>query len=236
MGVPWLALERSPFSPQEYFDLCDERLRPLFEVERVWEALLHLEAFIDRELRPGLHGRVMSGAWVGEDVELAEGALVEAGAYVEGPAIIGKGAVIRHGAYVRAYSYIAEGAVVGHASEVKRSILMPGAHAPHFNYVGDSVLGAGVNLGAGTKISNLKHDGSLVQVEWKGRRHSTGLRKFGAVIGDEASTGCNCVTQPGALIGPGTITYPNAVLRGVYPPRSIVKLRQSHEVVTRRLD
>ncbi len=232
-------LQPSPaqwFEVAYYFDLTGFVHRELFEgVTYVWQALERLPGYVERHLSPLLAGTVLPGAYVGERVQLASGCVVEPGAMVKGPAIIGPGTVIRQGAYVREYCLIGAGCVVGHATEIKGSILLDGAQAPHFNYVGDAILGRHSNLGAGTKISNLKNDESPVTV-WGpgGERVATGMRKLGAIVGDGVSTGCNCVTSPGALIGPGSLIYPNVVLRGFVPARHIVKLRQSLEVVARR--
>ncbi len=124
---------------------------------------------------------------------------------------------------------LADGAAVGHASEVKCSLLFAGAKAPHFNYVGDAILGAGVNLGAGVKIANLRNDGAAVRVGTT----TTGLRKFGGALGDDVHVGCNAVLGPGALVGARTSVYAGAVVRGVIEADQIVKHRGVHEVVPR---
>ncbi|MBI2914865.1 MAG: hypothetical protein HYY08_02955 [Firmicutes bacterium] len=221
--------------PEEFFELSGFVHASIFEgIEFVWEALKRLDEYIKENLRPDLDGTVMDGAWVGEQVYLGPGALVEPGAMIKGPAIIGAGTVVRQGAYVREGCLIGDGCVVGHTSELKGVIMLDNSQAPHFAYVGDSILGRKVNLGAGTKLSNLKNDGSEVMVDTNrgdGARICTGMRKFGAILGDGVATGCNCVTSPGTLVGPGSMVYPCAVLRGVYPARSIIKLRQHLEVI-----
>lgn len=222
-------------SPEAFFDLAGWEHAALFEgVTRVWEALGRVETYLKDHLKPGIEGSVDPGAWIGGDVYVAPGARIEAGAMVQGPAIVGEGSVVRHGAYIRGECIIGRECVVGHATELKRAILLDKAQAPHFNYVGDSILGRGVNLGAGTKLSNLKNDGTPIEIAVEGERIATGYRKLGAILGDGVQTGCNCVTSPGTLVGPGTHVYANATLRGVYPAGSIVKLRQSLEVVERR--
>ena len=134
---------------------------------------------------------------------------------IEGPSYIGKNAEIRHGALIRKGSWICEDAVVGHSSEIKNSILLPGAKAPHFNYVGDSILGFDSNIGAGAKISNVRNDGRTVLVTMKdGTRIDSGLRKFGALVGDNSHLGCNVVTNPGAIIEPGSMIRPNDTVTG----------------------
>jgi NDP-sugar pyrophosphorylase family protein len=145
---------------------------------------------------------------------------------------------------VRSYSLIGRGCVVGHATEVKHSILLPGAHAPHFNYVGDSILGRSSNLGAGTKLSNLTVVSVKDPVPGKrptlkiiidGETYDTGLAKLGAILGDGVQTGCNSVLNPGVLIGPRTLVYANASLpKGYYPADTIIKLRQTIEYAERR--
>jgi NDP-sugar pyrophosphorylase family protein len=169
---------------------------------------------------------------------------VEPGAYVAGPAYIGAGAVVRHGAYVRENVIMLAGSLLGHASEAKHSILLPGAHAPHFNYVGDSVLGARSNLGAGTKLSNLTMNSekdpatgkrSTIKLDYEGKVIDTGLAKFGAILGDDAQTGCNAVLNPGCVVGPRTLVYANLSLRkGIHPADSVIKLRQGTSVMPRR--
>jgi len=127
---------------------------------------------------------------------------------------------VRSGAYVREYSWICADAVVGHATEVKHSVLLPGAKAPHFNYVGDSILGKDVNLGAGTKLSNLRNDGGEVHLRVGGERVASGLRKFGALLGEGAALGCNSVTNPGVVLGCNSVVWPNVTVTGVHGAKS----------------
>jgi NDP-sugar pyrophosphorylase family protein len=147
-------------------------------------------------------------------------AIIQPSSHFIGPCYVGPKAQIRHGAYVREFSWICSGAVVGHCSEVKHSILLPGAKAPHFNYVGDSILGAGVNLGAGTKLSNLRNDGGEVHVRLDGQRIGSGLRKFGAILAEGCQLGCNSVTNPGTILGCNSIVWPNVTVTGIYPSDS----------------
>tara|TARA_B100000459_G_scaffold147462_1_gene117563 strand:+ start:10094 stop:10801 length:708 start_codon:yes stop_codon:yes gene_type:complete len=160
-----------------------------------------------------------SGATVDErngKVIVEATAQIEPGAHLIGPCYVGPKAEIRHGAYVRGFSWICADAVVGHASETKHCVLLPGAKAPHFNYVGDSILGKGVNLGAGTKISNLRNDGGEVQLRIESERFGSGLRKFGAILGEGCQLGCNSVTNPGVILGCNSIVWPNATVTGVH--------------------
>jgi NDP-sugar pyrophosphorylase family protein len=152
----------------------------------------------------------------GNDIIIDKTAVVEAGASLVGPCYIGPRATVRSGAYVREFSWICADAVVGHATEVKHSILLPGAKAPHFNYVGDSILGKNVNLGAGTKLSNLRNDGGEVHLRINGERRGCGFRKFGAVLGEGCALGCNSVTNPGVVLGRNNVVWPNVTVTGVH--------------------
>ena len=134
---------------------------------------------------------------------------------IEGPCYIGAKAEVRHSAFLRKGSWICEGAVVGHSTEVKNSILLPGAKAPHFNYVGDSIIGIDANLGAGAKLSNVRNDRREVFVTLSdGERFGSGLKKFGALIGDNSQLGCNVVTNPGTVLAPGSMIRPNETVGG----------------------
>jgi NDP-sugar pyrophosphorylase family protein len=165
----------------------------------------------------------MPGAYISDrPIYMAAGARIEPGAYVHGPAYIGEGVVIRHGAFVRENVVMLPGSILGHASEAKHSLFLPGAHAPHFNYVGDSILGQGVNLGAGTKLSNLTLVSAKDPLTGKrptleliidNERYDTGLAKLGAVLGDNTQTGCNAVLNPGCIVGKNTLIYANLSLR-----------------------
>jgi len=167
---------------------------------------------------------------VGDRIAIGRGTRVHPGAVIEGPVRIGRDCEIRPGAYIRGGCWIGERCVVGASSELKRAVLLDGAKAPHLNYVGDSILGRDVNLGAGTVLSNFRHDGREISIPLGGRadgRLATGRRKLGAILGDGVLTGCNAVLHPGAIVGRETQIYPGVQLRsGVYPARSVVKLRQ----------
>jgi UDP-3-O-[3-hydroxymyristoyl] glucosamine N-acyltransferase len=173
----------------------------------------------------------------GDRIAIGRGTRIHPGVVIEGPVWIGREVEIRPGAYIRGGAWIGDGAVVGANTEIKCAILFPGAHAPHLNYVGDSILGAGVNLGAGTILSNFRHDGREIRIPHsggpgRGRTLATGRRKLGAILGDSVLTGCNSVLHPGCIVGRGTQIYPGVQLRpGVYPAASLVKLRQETEIV-----
>ena len=148
------------------------------------------------------------------------GAVIEPSTHFIGPCFVGKGATIKHGAYIRENAWICSSALVGHCSEVKHSILLPGAKAPHFNYVGDSILGKAVNLGAGVKLSNLRNDGAEVFLRIGDARRSSGLRKFGAILGEGCQLGCNAVTNPGTILGCNSTVSPNVTVTGVHGENS----------------
>jgi UDP-N-acetylglucosamine diphosphorylase / glucose-1-phosphate thymidylyltransferase / UDP-N-acetylgalactosamine diphosphorylase / glucosamine-1-phosphate N-acetyltransferase / galactosamine-1-phosphate N-acetyltransferase len=171
----------------------------------------------------------------GDRIAIGRGTRIHPSVVIEGPVWIGEDVEIRPGAYIRGGAWIGDHCVVGANTEVKCAILLPGAKAPHLNYVGDSILGAEVNLGAGTILSNFRHDGREVRVGSGPQGLRTGRRKLGAVLGDRVLTGCNCVLHPGAVVGRGTQIYPGIQLRsGVYPEDSLVKLRQEIDVVPQR--
>ena len=152
----------------------------------------------------------------------AEGVRIDESAHVAGPAIIGRNTEIRPSAYLRGNVIVGEGCVIGNSTELKNCILLDGVAVPHYNYVGDSILGAGSHLGAGTVCSNLKSDKELVVIRGE-RNYETKLRKVGAFLGDGADVGCSSVLNPGTVIGKNTRVYPLTALRGVYPEESIVK-------------
>lgn len=234
--------------PAKFFDSTDPLAQQLFSgCDFVWEALAKIEKHVTNLVGATneIRGKVMEGAYLaGKGIYIAEGARIEPGAYIAGPAYLGPGVVIRHGAYVRQNVIMLSGSVLGHASEAKNALFLPGAHAPHFNYIGDSILGQRTNLGAGTKLSNLTllsekdpltNERPTIRLMVNGQEIDTGLEKLGAIIGDDVQTGCNSVLNPGCLIGPRTLIYANVSLRkGFYPGDSIIKLRQDTETLARK--
>ncbi|MBK9137387.1 MAG: UDP-N-acetylglucosamine diphosphorylase [Verrucomicrobia bacterium] len=223
------------FRPTDLFDLTQTEHAALFDgCEFAWDALKRLKDHLLRHLRPGLRNRCEGVAWIGEQVSIGEGTVVEDGAMIQGPAIIGRNCRIRHNAYIRDNVIVGDDCVVGNACELKTAVLFNGAQVPHFNYVGDSILGYKAHLGAGVKISNLKVVAGNVTVEVDGKPFDTGLRKFGALVGDHAEVGCNAVLNPGSIVGRGALIYPNVSWRGILPANMIAKNRASVEVVTKR--
>jgi NDP-sugar pyrophosphorylase family protein len=167
---------------------------------------------------------IMAGACLFDDkILLGPGSVVEPGALIKGPAVIGKNTEVRQGAYMRGNCLVGDNCVVGHATEMKNSIMLDGAKAGHFAYVGDSILGNAANLGAGTKLANLKMIAGSIVIRADRKRYNTERRKLGAILGDGTETGCNSVTSPGTLMGPSSIVYAGvSVPGGYYPGRSIV--------------
>lgn len=168
---------------------------------------------------------IMAGAvMVGRNIKIGKGVLIEPGAMIKSPAIIGDHTEIRQGAYLRGNCLIGKRCVVGHATEVKHSIFLNDAKAGHFAYLGDSILGTRVNLGAGTKCANLRFLPGTISIRTDGTKFDTGLRKLGAIIGDDCQTGCNAVTSPGAILGPESLLLPNVTAAcGVHPPKSVLR-------------
>lgn len=183
-----------------------------------WELLPKLREHIRHLVEQGLPGftRLSDGVLVGE------GVTIHPSAVIEGTAIIGAGTEIRPGAYLRGDVITGEGCVIGNSTELKHCILLNHVQVPHYNYVGDSVLGNHSHLGAGSICSNLKSDGKPVVVHGD-TEHPTGLRKLGGILGDHADVGCGCVLNPGTVIGKHTQVYPLNSLRGVFPAHAIVK-------------
>ena len=239
---------------KEFFSIKTFEHNALFEDHKyVWDTLKHLKKYINvfinrvSEHRKLQNVSILPGAaLIGNgNIVIAEGAVVEAGACIIGPAVIGKNSVVRHGAYIREYTLIGENCVVGHASEIKHSIMLDGSQAPHFAYVGDSILGNNTNLGAGTKLSNIsmlslmnasQDNKTNVKVTIDGVEYDTGLIKLGAILGDGVQIGCNSVTNPGCLISKNTLIYPNmTVPKGFYPRDSIIKPDKSLKIIKKRI-
>ena len=221
------------FDIKNFFELNEIEFKELFENRNPFEVLKNLKNFIKEKLKPEINGKVESGAFLADEmIFIGEGTIVENGAYIKGPTIIGKNCQIRQGAYIRGGVITGDNCVIGHATEVKNSIFLNGAKAAHFAYVGDSILGNGVNLGAGTKLANLKIDVSKVKViDNFGNKHDSGLKKLGAILGDNVEIGCNAVTSPGTFIGKNSRIYANTLVKGFIPENSIVKNKAKVEIV-----
>ena len=186
-----------------------------------------IKGYIQKLIDEKLEGftEIKENVFVGENVKISTTATIE------GPAIIGEGTEIRPGAYIRGNVITGKNCTIGNSTEIKSSILLDKVQVPHYNYVGDSVLGNHAHMGAGAVCSNLKADGKNVVIH-ADEDYETGLRKVGGILGDNADVGCGCVLNPGTIIGKNTSVYPLISLRGVYPENSIVK--QADNIVERK--
>ncbi len=204
--------------------------RDLFEKASLpWEVLSHLDAYIEQKLQetkgPKVRSPVPEGLHLEGPVFIDEDCKIEAGVFIRGPAWIGKGCEIRNGCYIRGGVLAGEGVVLGHASEFKHCVLVGMAQAPHFNYVGDSVLGWHAHIGAGVILSNFRLDGKAVPVRGLGsiERIDSGLAKLGALIGDECEIGCNSVLNPGTIVGERSVVFPLSLISGTWPAHSRIE-------------
>jgi NDP-sugar pyrophosphorylase family protein len=223
------------FEPTSLFDLSQTAHAALFDCcVHAWDALKSIKAYLQTHVQPERRGRIVGQAWIGEQVFIGEGTVVEDGAFIKGPAIIGRNCQIRHNAYIRDHVIVGDECVVGNSCELKTAVLFNNCQVPHFNYVGDSILGYRAHLGAGVVLSNVKVVKGNVTVELDGQPFDTGLRKFGALLGDHTDIGCNAVLNPGSIIGRGSILYPCVNWRGILPANMIVKNKAAQEVVVRR--
>ena len=205
------------------YNLDETIAKDLFEgATYPWEVLPKISAFI---LQLGSTLSEEEYEKIGEDVWIARSATVAPTAYIHGPAIIGKNAEVRHCAFIRGNAIVGEGAVVGNSTELKNVVLFNKVQVPHYNYVGDSILGYKAHMGAGSITSNVKSDKKLVVVKDGRERIETGLKKFGAMLGDEVEVGCGSVLNPGTVVGRHSSIYPLSSVREVVPADSIYKKR-----------
>lgn len=212
------------------YDYSKTIAKPLLEsVEFPWEALPKIKDFIieiGKTLDPDVYEQR------GENIWVAKSAKIFPSAYLGGPLIICEDAEVRHCAFIRGSAIVGKGAVVGNSTELKNSILFDGVQVPHYNYIGDSILGYKSHTGAGTITSNLKSDKSLVTVMCDGEKVKTNVKKFGAMLGDFVEVGCNSVLNPGSVVGRNTNVYPLSFVRGYVEENSIYK--RLGEVVQKR--
>jgi len=215
---------------ENLYNLDETIAKELLEtVTYPWEALPKIADFIvelGNKLDPSIYEKK------GENIWIAKSANVYPTAHITGPAIIGENAEIRHCAFIRGKAIVGNGAVVGNSTELKNVILFNKVQVPHYNYVGDSILGYKAHMGAGSITSNVKSDKKLVVVKNGKEQIETGLKKFGAMLGDEVEVGCNSVLNPGTVVGRNTNIYPLSCVRGVIPPKSIYK--NKNEIVEKK--
>jgi bifunctional UDP-N-acetylglucosamine pyrophosphorylase / glucosamine-1-phosphate N-acetyltransferase len=222
------------FSPQEFLNLEHTAHSKLFENQKyVWDALKQIASYLQFRLKPAVLGDLAGKPYVSRNVFVGPGTIIEQGAFLKGPAWIGENCHIRSGCYIRENVIVGDGAVLGNSCEFKNCILFDEAQVPHFNYVGDSILGYKAHLGAGVILSNVKLDHGEISVRTGEENIATGLTKFGAIVGDRTEIGCNSVINPGTVLGRDCIIYPGTTFHGVLPSGSILKVRQQHQVIAR---
>ena len=205
----------------ELLTLSHTLAAPLFEGKRYpWEILSELKEFIRKlgaTLSPEEYDEVSPEVWVHKTAKVAPTALIQ------GPTVIGAGTEVRHCAFIRGSALVGEGCVVGNSTEIKNAVIFDSVQIPHYNYVGDSILGFRSHMGAGVVASNFRSDKGNVNVHDGNETIETGLRKLGAILGDGSDVGCNSVLCPGSVVGRDCIIYPLSRVRGYLPERSIFK-------------
>ena len=209
------------YTTMQLFDLTHTQAKPYLQgFTCPWEALAGLKTFIERlgeTLDKKEYTEISPKVWVHNSVELAPTS------YLGAPCVIGAGSQVRHGAFIRGAALVGKNCVVGNSVELKNVILFDGVQVPHFNYVGDSILGFNAHMGAGSVTSNVKSDKTPVAVKCGEERIQTGLKKLGAMLGDHVEIGCNSVLNPGTIVGRNTSVYPLSSVRGVVEENSIYK-------------
>ncbi len=212
------------FSPHSLLDLDHTEHRLIFEnLTHAWEALAKISTYLQFRLKPGIYGKLIGKPFISGAIFIGRGTVIEHGAMIKGPAWIGEDCEIRNGAYIRENVVVGNGVVLGNSCEFKNCLIFDEAQIPHFSYVGDSILGYKAHLGAGAILSNVRLDHTPVTVAAPEGVIATGLKKFGAIVGDRAEIGCNAVLSPGSIIGRDSILYPGTSWRGVLPESSIAK-------------
>ncbi len=220
---------------ENLYDLSQFEHRTIFDgMVFPWEVLSLIEQYIlshAANVASDVASDVSAAAHIGPNVVIGKNVTIEHGVVIKGPAIIGDNVTLRANAYIRENVIIGAGSVIGNSCEVKNSIVMNGAQIPHFNYVGDSVVGNDAHLSGGAALSNTTMFGKDVVIrDDEGGEYATGLLKCGAFVGDGAQLGANVVVAPGVAIGKGSIVYPLAFIRDMIPERSIIKIRHTIEV------
>lgn len=210
----------------ELFDLSEYAHKKLFDnISSVWEALDKISNYLKGYTLGTLQGEISPKAYLVnvDQISIGIGTVVEPGAYIQGPCIIGNYCTIRHGAYIRGNVVIGDHSVVGHNTEVKGSIFLNHAQAAHFSYVGDSIIGNHVNLGAGAKLANLLFNKKSIKVQTGENKIDTKRRKLGAILGDNSQIGCNSVTNPGTILCKRACVHPCINLGGIVSEEYVIK-------------
>lgn len=219
----------------DLLDLQQTEHAQIFEgCQYPWEAISGIADYLQKNLKPAIHGKVSPHAVIEGAVYIGEETIVEPHVYIKGPVWIGSKCEIRQGAYLRGNVIAGNDCVLGNSCEFKNVMLFNQVQAPHFAYLGDSILGHKAHLASGVTLSNLKMTQGNVKVIVQGQEVDSRLRKFGAIIGDFAEVGCNGVLNPGSVIGRSSILYPGISWRGICPANTLVKLKQEHTLVTRK--
>jgi NDP-sugar pyrophosphorylase family protein len=220
------------FHPEEFLDLGKCEHPEIFDrITLVWDVIKRIGSFLaDKISHFKVKGEIMPGAHVIGPLHLGNGSIIEPGAVIKGPCWIGEGVAVRAGAYLRENVIIGSHSVVGNSCELKNCILFEACEVPHFNYVGDSVLGYKAHLGAGVILSNVRLDRKEVFVSYAEKKIPTGMKKFGAVVGDYSEVGCNCVLNPGSILGRRCVISPLVNWKGCLDKSSIVK--NSNDAIT----
>jgi NDP-sugar pyrophosphorylase family protein len=213
-------------SPQSFFAIEEFEHSSLFQqIEHVWEVLPNISIYLSQYSLGKIESPLPDGVHLENPylIQIGKNCLIEPGCFIKGPCIIGDHSEVRQGAYIRGNVITGKKCIIGHATEIKNSILLDGAKAPHFNYVGDSILGKDTNLGAGVICSNLRLDNQNINFLIKGRIFSSKSNKIGLILGDRSQIGCNTVSNPGTLIGKDVLCFPSLNIGGWIPEKSIIK-------------
>lgn len=224
------------FAIEDLFDLDNTNHAELFdEIEYPWDVLPLIKEYLEYQSGNfSVQADTKKASYIGKDIHIGKGTVIEPGVVIHGPAIIGENCRLRTGAYIRGNVIVGDYCMVGNSTEIKNSLLFNHAIVPHFNYIGDSILGYKVHLGSSVVLSNVKTPPSEIKVVTLEKTYHTGLKKFGAIIGDHCEIGANAVLNPGSIIGKNCIIYPLALIRGVVNSDSIVKVRQTQQIALRK--
>lgn len=217
-------------SIKELYTIENPLIAPLFaDITYPFEALPKISDYI-KKIGPTLDRDIYDD--LGDNIWIAKSAKVAPSASITGPCIIGENTEVRHCAFIRGNALVGNDCVVGNSTELKNVVLIGKVQVPHYNYVGDSILGYGSHMGAGSITSNVKSDKTLVVLKNEGEVYETGLKKFGAMLGDYVEVGCGSILNPGTIIGKNTNIYPLSSVRGIVAPASIYK--RAGEIVQKR--
>ncbi|KAB2644487.1 MAG: UDP-N-acetylglucosamine diphosphorylase [Verrucomicrobia bacterium] len=222
------------FHPNAYLDLRHTDHQILINRNsRVWEILSNISSYLADYLTPANYGIKNGNSYIGKNVFIGKNTIIEEGAVILGPAWIGEGCQLRKGCYIRENVIVGNNSVIGNSCELKNSLLFDEVQVPHFNYVGDSILGYRAHLGAGVILSNVRLDRQEIIIKIENLKISTGLKKFGAILGDYVEIGCNAVLSPGSIIGRESLIYPMVSWHGILPEKSIVKKQEEYQILAR---